>query len=97
MFLIFAENHLLHFQGLTIFVLHCLRNEDVRKAFMKRYRMSLKNLGPFFTSISPTSSSTGGTYVKSASSNISSPGLSHKVRSAVKRYTFNSILICGIP
>ena len=44
-------------QGLVIFILHCTRNDDVRKAFMKQYKKSFETSSSSFlsTSVAPSS------------------------------------------
>nr|XP_039264377.1 adhesion G protein-coupled receptor L3-like [Styela clava] len=57
-------------QGLGIFVLHCARNHEVRKAFLKKYRRSFMSIGPYSTSGSSQSGKSADTYLKSTTDSL---------------------------
>ncbi|XP_078489478.1 adhesion G protein-coupled receptor E1-like isoform X1 [Ciona intestinalis] len=64
-------------QGLTIFVFHCLRNEDVRKAFTKKYKRSFRNTSGVFSTVTP-SSGPDSTFVRTTAG--FTPRIPHKVK-----------------
>lgn len=73
-----------------IFILHCLRNDEVRKTFVKKYHRNFSGIEPFSTSSSSLTPRSNITFVGSTSG--MSPMNLPKVVSVTVTYT---VLLVG--